>query len=143
MQHNTDTLGTPSVLSLATTEWEYQPEEEKVPELKHENANLHLLARAIHNPGHHLQIPSMSDARGRDHNRKSSGYDSLGGESSSLDSNQSSSDKPVIKEVPSYSSPNDVYATMHTYDQAKDMQIVQYDELDIMRMEHRVNKMYS
>ena len=104
----------------------------------------------------HIMIPKNSATK----DRKSSGYDSLGGdESSSLDSNESktqisnfearNSNIRLSKEVnnslvakafrptanlvhpevqPQYAMPNDYFGQIN---------IMQYDEVDIQRMEHR------
>ena len=113
----------------------------------------------------HLMIPKIATTK----DRKSSGYDSLGGdESSSLDSNESKPTRKMLnstnnsinnirlsKEVnnslakafrpaashlvhpaaaevqPQYALPNDYFGQIN---------IMQYDELDIKRMEQRYNK---
>ena len=101
----------------------------------------------------HIMIPKIATK-----DRKSSGYDSLGGdESSSLDSNESKHPTRILnnsnirlsKEVnnslakafrpalvhpevqPQYALPNDYFGQIN---------IMQYDELDIQRMEQRYNK---
>ena len=93
----------------------------------------------------HIMIPKSTTK-----DRKSSGYDSLGGdESSSLDSNESkprNSNIRLSKEVnnslakafrpalihpevqPQYAMPNDYFGQIN---------IMQYDELDIQRMDKR------
>ena len=100
----------------------------------------------------HIMIPKIATTK----DRKSSGYDSLGGdESSSLDSNESKHPTRILnnsnnirlsKEVnnslakafrpalvhpevqPQYALPNDYFGQIN---------IMQYDELDIQRMEQR------
>lgn len=129
---------TPSSLS-GSTEWEYEgKEEDQELEEERRRGNEEVMLQHLQSVyGKHLLPPNLSK-----NDRKSSGYDSLGGdESSSLDSNQDpdhsshKTQKPVETLVSSgdipYASPNDIYHT------PKDVQIVQYDELDIMRMEHR------
>ena len=117
------------MLSAISTEWEFEPQDEP-------NGNNTPFFEHI------WKKPSKD--------RKSSGYDSLGGdESSSLDSNEMpksaiklskemnntlakaffSNSKPASIH-PEYAKPNDFYG----------MNIRQYDELDIMRMEQRKKK---
>ncbi|TRY69373.1 hypothetical protein TCAL_03781 [Tigriopus californicus] len=129
---------TPSSLS-GSTEWEYEgKEEEQELEEERRRGNEEVMLQHLQSVyGKHLLPPNLSK-----NDRKSSGYDSLGGdESSSLDSNQDpdpSSHNKIPKSAHSvesgdipYASPNDIYHT------PQDVQIVQYDELDILRMEHR------
>lgn len=130
----------PSMLSIST-EWEFEPQDE-------DNGNCEL----PHSLFNHLLVNSKVKLNNKD--RKSSGYDSLGGdESSSLDSNESkphlniklsremnnslaksffSSKRPSIHpEIqPQYAMPNDYFGQVN---------IMQYDEVDILRMEQRRN----
>ena len=119
----------PVMLSAISTEWEFEPQDET-------NGNT---------------TPFFEHIWKKPKDRKSSGYDSLGGdESSSLDSNEAKQQpqQPIklSKEMnntlakaffsrpaaihPEYAKPNDFYG----------MNIRQYDELDIMRMEQRNKK---
>ena len=142
---------TPSTLSIST-DWEYQEQQ------KNDSNN----GRSVGSSGFfgkHLMSSSTQNKTANNKSvkdRKSSGYDSLGGESSSLDSNQGSpmsndaaandddDDTLLLKQKllrcsdlesnprdPPYATPND------------NVQIIQYDELDILRMEHRLRNIYS
>ena len=121
----------PAMLSAISTEWEFEPQDET-------NGNT---------------TPFFEHIWKKPKDRKSSGYDSLGGdESSSLDSNETAKQplqtQPIklSKEMnntlakaffsrpasihPEYAKPTDFYG----------MNIRQYDELDIIRMEQRNKK---
>lgn len=127
----------PSMLSAISTEWEFEPQEDEA----NGNATGSTLFENIL-----IQKKSVSK------DRKSSGYDSLGGdESSSLDSNEPPKSIKLSREMnnslakaffaarggsgniePQYSMPTDYYSNRNT-----SMNIMQYDELDILRMEQR------
>ena len=185
-------LEDPALLSIST-EWEFEPQEE---DEQNGNKNSSTLFSNIL-----IQKKPASNKSSKD--RKSSGYDSLGGdESSSLDSNEhptgvattnsntssqenetprshefettpspllpSTTNKPIrlSREMnnslakaffaakrqpmihpeiqPQYSMPNDYYGQIANHNQnrssATGLNIMQYDELDIMRMEQRQQK---
>lgn len=128
----------PSMMSAISTEWEFEPQEDEA------NGNLF----------DNIMIQKKPQNVTKD--RKSSGYDSLGGdESSSLDSNEPAKSIRLSREMnnslakaffaarnpmihpeiqPQYSMPNDFYGQIASN---RTMNIMQYDELDIMRMEQR------
>jgi hypothetical protein len=79
-----ETSGTPSTLSLAPTEWEYQQQEEDA-----RNGNPAEMYGSLSGGSGRLAFlagSSLQELRAAAQDRKSSGYDSLEGESSSLDS---------------------------------------------------------
>ena len=119
-------LPTPSEMSIST-EWEFQNNDDDDSKVQdNRNGNIAQQQR---------MLASLFDVNGKltatpgpavKTDRKSSGYDSLGGDSSSLDSNQEA-------EVP-YATPQIPAVNVSP----KDLQIVQYDEIDILRMEQRM-----
>jgi hypothetical protein len=158
------TFEDPAMLSIST-EWEFEPQEEDS-----QNGNMpscfdHILIQNSSSSSSNINKGIIKNKVVKD--RKSSGYDSVGGdESSSLDSNESKNNQQSIrlsKEMnnslakaffsnkpkrpsmihpeiqPQYSMPNDYYgqvANLHS-GLHNGLSIMQYDELDIIRMDQR------
>ena len=134
---------TPSTMSIST-EWEFQgQDEDKKHEFDCEDPDDMLDdLNNIQNSFNHLMFNHNHKKVSKD--RKSSGYDSLGGESSSLDSNQEIDRSPNGLKRRSgarqellqnqYSIPNDGNANLP---------ILQYNEADIMRMDQRLKSCTS
>ena len=163
----------PSMLSIST-EWEFEPTDEA-------NGNNNSSASSSNTPFDHILIkkkPNFIMNKNASKDRKSSGYDSLGGdESSSLDSTTNELKQPIrlSREMnnslakaffstnqtkkslnhndvmlihnpeiqPQYSMPNDYYGQSIANTLSNDssnggsLNIMQYDELDIIRMDQR------
>ena len=127
---------TPSILSLLSTDWEYQENENDVNRVQNQKNPVKTFSK------------SKSFSFRAKNDRKSSGYDSFGGESSSVDSTkdadsalksklqrcESLNQEKQHQEAP-YATPTDA-----NYCDPSGLSIVQYDEVDILRMEQRSSR---
>ena len=92
---------TPSTLSLAPTEWEYQGQEDE------RNGNPRLSSYYGPEPSRQSFLVELGVGRQSSRDRKSSGYDSLEGESSSLDSEHLNNELNLKSGTLQYSVPSD------------------------------------
>jgi len=145
-----DVSATPSTLSLAPTEWEYQMQEDEAN--GNNGARNCSNVQPSSNGYHSYEQRSLNDLhytsqlgqnsylqqrmvmhetlpRNQQGDRKSSGYDSLEGESSSLDSSQD------YNEIMLNGNGKDTISSVYAVPSDQKDGMMQYDDVDILRME--------
>ena len=138
------TSGTPSTLSLAPTEWEYQVQEDEKNGNQKESRLTIFDQRCSTNPssGRHSFLPSYSlqdlGLARQTQDRKSSGYDSLEGESSSLDSSQENQEllNGNLESVTEYAVPSDQRNPGLQYDEVNQLKMDIKRHPNILRREY-------
>jgi len=147
-EENLEGRGTPSTLSLAPTEWEFQngtEEDERNGNKKREDEEgkcpkYDQRYNSQPSAGRHAFLPasSLQELSLQREDRKSSGYDSLEGESSSLDSSNDNNEllNGNLHAAIEYAVPSDQKEALQCYDEVNQLKMEIKRHPNILRREY-------